>query len=210
MPQGSLYLISAPSGAGKTSLVKALLNEKSACNAESKLCVSVSHTTRPMRPGEVNGVNYHFVDVATFLAMKEKNDFLECAEVFGNRYGTSRAWVEERLASGWDVILEIDWQGAAQVKGMLPQSVGIFILPPSLEALEKRLTARGTDKPEVIADRMAKAVNEMSHYPQADYLVINDQFEAALADLQAIFRSNQLRRKVQEQRNSGLLGALLA
>jgi guanylate kinase len=163
-----------------------------------------------MRPGEVNGVNYHFVDVPTFLNMKEKNDFLECAEVFGNRYGTSRAWVEERLASGWDVILEIDWQGAAQVKGMMPESVGIFILPPSLEALEKRLTGRGTDKPEVIAGRMAKAVNEMSHYPQADYLVINDQFEAALADLQAIFRSNQLRRKVQEQRNSGLLGALLA
>ncbi len=210
MPQGSLYLISAPSGAGKTSLVKALLAAPSACNSESKLCVSVSHTTRPIRPGEVNGVNYHFVDVATFLAMKEKNDFLECAEVFGNRYGTSRAWVEERLASGWDVILEIDWQGAAQVKGMLPQSVGIFILPPSLEALEKRLTGRGTDKPEVIADRMAKAVNEMSHYPQADYLVINDQFEAALADLQAIFRSNQLRRKVQEQRNSTLLAALLA
>jgi guanylate kinase len=210
MPQGSLYLISAPSGAGKTSLVKALLAAPSACNAESKLCVSVSHTTRPMRPGEVNGVNYHFVNVPTFLAMKEKNDFLECAEVFGNRYGTSRAWVEERLGSGWDVILEIDWQGAAQVKGMMPESVGIFILPPSLEALEKRLTGRGTDKPEVIADRMAKAVNEMSHYPQADYLVINDQFEAALADLQAIFRSNQLRRKVQEQRNSGLLGALLA
>ena len=210
MPQGSLYLISAPSGAGKTSLVKALLAAPSACNVESKLCVSVSHTTRPMRPGEVNGVNYYFVNVATFLAMKEKNDFLECAEVFGNRYGTSRAWVEERLASGWDVILEIDWQGAAQVKGMMPESVGIFILPPSLEALEKRLTGRGTDKPEVIADRMAKAVNEMSHYPQADYLVINDQFEAALADLQAIFRANQLRRKVQEQRNSTLLAALLA
>lgn len=210
MPQGSLYLISAPSGAGKTSLVKALLNEKSACNVESKLCVSVSHTTRPIRSGEVNGVNYHFVDLPTFLAMKAKNDFLECAEVFGNRYGTSKAWVQERLGQGWDVILEIDWQGADQVKRLLPDSVGIFILPPSLEALEKRLTGRGTDKPDVIAQRMAKAVNEMSHYPQADYLVINDTFETALADLQVIFRSNQLRRRVQEQRNSALLAALLA
>lgn len=210
MPQGSLYLISAPSGAGKTSLVKALLAASQQSAAGPGLCVSVSHTTRPMRPGEQDGVNYHFVSKDGFKAMVEKGDFLEHAEVFGNFYGTSKTWVRERLGQGWDVILEIDWQGAAQIKKLLPESVGIFILPPSLQTLEKRLTGRGTDKPEVIAARMAKAVNEMSHYPQADFLVINDQFEVALADLQAIFRSSQLRRKVQEQRNSALLAALLA
>ena len=210
MPQGSLYLISAPSGAGKTSLVKALLMAAKESALSPGLCVSVSHTTRPMRPGEQDGVNYHFVDKAKFTAMVARGDFLEHAEVFGNFYGTSKAWVQERLAQGWDVILEIDWQGAAQIKKLLPQSVGIFILPPSLEALQKRLTGRGTDKPEVIAERMAKAVNEMSHYPQADFLVINDHFDTALADLQAIFRANQLRRGVQEQRNARLLAALLA
>ncbi len=206
MPQGSLYLISAPSGAGKTSLVKALL----AASEAGGLCVSVSHTTRPMRPGEQDGVNYHFVDAATFKAMIGRGEFLEHAEVFGNLYGTSKLWVQDRLKQGWDVILEIDWQGAAQIKRMLPNSVGIFILPPSLVELEKRLTTRGQDKPEVIAARMAKAVNEMSHYPQADYLVINDRFEAALADLQAIFRGNQLQLRVQAARNSALLAALLA
>ncbi len=209
MPQGSLYLISAPSGAGKTSLVKASLAAANA-GAGPGLCVSVSHTTRSMRPGEQDGVNYHFVDPATFKAMVRRGDFLEHAEVFGNFYGTSKAWVQERLAAGWDVILEIDWQGAAQIKRLLPDSVGIFILPPSLDTLEKRLTARGQDKPEVIAGRMAKAVNEMSHYPQADYLVINDVFETALADLLAIFRAKQLRLGVQEQRNTALLAALLA
>jgi guanylate kinase len=211
MPHGSLYLISAPSGAGKTSLVKALLHaSQSAAHTGARLCVSVSHTTRPMRPGEQDGVNYHFVDTATFSAMAGRGAFLEHAEVFGNHYGTSRAWVEERLAQGWDVILEIDWQGAAQIKKLLPEAVSIFILPPSRETLEQRLNNRGQDKPEVIAARMAKAVNEMSHYPQADYLVINDQFEVALADLAAIFRSNQLRRGVQEARNRALLAALLS
>jgi guanylate kinase len=209
MPQGSLYLISAPSGAGKTSLVKALLAAPKE-GVGPGLCVSISHTTRPMRPGEQDGVNYHFVTKDTFKSMVAKGDFLEHAEVFGNFYGTSKAWVRERLSQGWDVILEIDWQGAAQIKKLLPASVGIFILPPSLVALEKRLTGRGTDKPEVIAERMAKAVNEMSHYPQADYLVINDHFETALADLSAIFRANQLRREVQKERNSALLAALLA
>ncbi len=210
MPQGSLYLISAPSGAGKTSLVNALLAASKDGVLNAGLCVSVSHTTRPMRPGEQDGVNYHFTDAATFKAMVGRGDFLEHAEVFGNFYGTSKLWVQERLGQGWDVILEIDWQGAGQIKKLLPESVGIFILPPSLDALEKRLTTRGQDKPEVIAARMEKAVAEMSHYPQADYLVINDRFEAALADLQAIFRANQLRRKVQEERNSALLAALLA
>ncbi|MEY4642279.1 MAG: guanylate kinase [Pseudomonadota bacterium] len=209
MPQGSLYLISAPSGAGKTSLVKALL-AAGKCDTDMGLCVSISHTTRPMRPGEQDGVNYHFVDADSFTAMVGRGEFLEHAEVFGNFYGTSKAWVQERLGQGWDVILEIDWQGADQIKKLLPDSIGIFILPPSRDALERRLTTRGTDKPEVIAARMAKAVNEMSHYPQADYLVINDHFETALADLQAVFRANQLRRPVQEARNAALLSALLA
>ena len=209
MPHGSLYLISAPSGAGKTSLVKALLGRADDRYPGKGLCVSVSHTTRPMRPGETDGVNYHFVDVAIFQAMVANGDFLEHAEVFGNFYGTSRHWVEERLQDGWDVILEIDWQGAAQIKAQMPQAVGVFILPPSRAALEQRLTQRGQDKPEVIAARMAKAVSEMSHYEQADYLVINDAFDQALGDLQAIFRSNQLRRGVQQQRFGELLKNLL-
>lgn len=209
MPHGSLYLISAPSGAGKTSLVKALLSEPLPPSHGAGLCVSVSHTTRPMRPGEADGVNYHFVDQATFSAMAARGEFLEHAQVFGNFYGTSRSWVEHRLAQGWDVILEIDWQGAAQIKHLLPASISIFILPPSRGTLEERLTNRGQDKPEVIAARMAKAVSEMSHYAQADYLVINDDFQTALADLRAIFRSNQLRRGLQEARNRALLAELL-
>lgn len=209
MPDGTLYLISAPSGAGKTSLVKALL-AGAEDGSGTGLCVSVSHTTRQRRPGEVDGVNYHFVDRPAFEAMVARGDFLEHAEVFGNLYGTSRAWVAERLAQGWDVILEIDWQGARQVQQLLPASVGIFILPPSLDALLERLNRRGQDRPEVIASRMAKAVSEMSHYGQADYLVINDDFASALADLQAIFRANQLRRPVQQARHGGLLAALLS
>jgi guanylate kinase len=210
MPQGSLYLISAPSGAGKTSLVKALVSAAEAGFPGKGLRVSVSHTTRPQRPGEVNGENYHFVDVATFRRMIGEGAFLEHAEVFGNFYGTSRAWVEEQLADGVDVILEIDWQGADQIKGLLPDSVRIFILPPSRAALEQRLVGRGTDKPEVIADRMAKAAHEMSHYADADFLVINDRFEDAVADLQAILRSTLLRREVQQVRHSGLIKSLFS
>ena len=209
MSQGSLYLISAPSGAGKTSLVNALLAQP-VSSIGAGLCVSVSHTTRAVRPGEQDGVNYHFVDRATFQAMIAAGDFLEHAEVYGNYYGTSRRWVEQRLAQGWDVILEIDWQGAEQVQRLMPASIGIFVLPPSRDTLEERLTRRGQDKPEVIADRMAKAVSEMSHYGQADYLVINDDFATALADLQAIFRSNQLKKDVQQARNAGLLASLLS
>ena len=209
MSQGSLYLISAPSGAGKTSLVNALLAQP-VSSIGAGLCVSVSHTTRAMRPGEQDGVNYHFVDRAAFQAMIAAGDFLEHAEVYGNYYGTSRRWVEQRLAQGWDVILEIDWQGAEQVQRLMPASIGIFVLPPSRDTLEERLTRRGQDKPEVIADRMAKAVSEMSHYGQADYLVINDDFATALADLQAIFRSNQLKKDVQQARNAGLLASLLS
>lgn len=210
MPQGSLYLISAPSGAGKTSLVNALLAAANDGNQEASLCVSVSHTTRPMRPGEEDGVNYHFVDISTFKKMIKSGDFLEHASVFGNFYGTSRKWVEEQLAGGLDVILEIDWQGASQIQALLPDAISIFILPPSREALEERLNTRGQDLPEVIAQRMAKAVSEMEHYAQADFLIINAVFERALADLQAVFRSNQLRRTVQQQRHAALLKALLS
>ncbi len=209
MPQGSLYLISAPSGAGKTSLVTALLADPPK-GPGTGVCVSVSHTTRPMRPGEQDGINYHFIDRSDFRTMIDRGDFLEHAEVFGNHYGTSRRWVEERLGQGWDVILEIDWQGAAQVKQLLPGAIGIFILPPSRNTLQERLNRRGQDRPEIIAGRMAQAVSEMSHYGQADYLVINDDFASALADLRAIFRANQLRLPLQQARNGGLLASLLS
>ena len=145
MPQGSLYLISAPSGAGKTSLVNALLAQP-VSSIGAGLCVSVSHTTRAMRPLEQDGVDYHFVDRASFQAMIAAGDFLEHAEVYGNYYGTSRRWVEQRLAQGWDVILEIDWQGAEQVQRLMPASIGIFVLPPSRDTLEERLTRRGVDR----------------------------------------------------------------
>ncbi|MDR2214013.1 MAG: guanylate kinase [Pseudomonadales bacterium] len=210
MPAGNLYLISAPSGAGKTSLVKALLHaQDGAGHPGARLCVSVSHTTRAKRPGEEHGVNYHFVDADTFQTMRERGEFLEHALVFGNFYGTSRAWVEQRLAEGWDVILEIDWQGAAQIKRLLPEALSIFILPPSLEALRERLTNRGQDGEEVIAQRMAKAAHELSHFEQADYLVINDDFDRAVADLLAIFRANSLRRAAQTERHAALLASLL-
>ena len=211
MPSGNLYLISAPSGAGKTSLVKALLQAHNAPNYPGAgLCVSVSYTTRPMRPGEVDGVNYHFVDAATFKSMEQRGDFLEHAVVFGNFYGTSRSWVEQRLAQGWDVVLEIDWQGAAQIKELIQNSISIFVLPPSREALRERLTNRGQDGEEVIAERMAKAVHEMSHYEQADYLVVNDEFDQALDDLLSIFRANLLRRSVQADRHQSLINSLLS
>ena len=185
MSAGSLFLISAPSGAGKTSLVDALI--KAANNTQGEnLCVSVSHTTRTMRPGEVDGTNYHFVSAEAFAQMVEYGEFLEHAEVFGNNYGTSKAWVNQRLKQGCSVILEIDWQGAAQVKQIMPEAISIFILPPSLETLRGRLTSRGQDDATVIEKRMAEAVNELSHYAQADYLLINDNFEAALNGLMDI------------------------
>ncbi|HEY7774897.1 MAG TPA: guanylate kinase [Kineobactrum sp.] len=200
---GTLYTISAPSGAGKTSLVNALLER---CE---QLRVSVSHTTRRQRPGEQNGVNYHFIDEAGFHAMLDKSAFLEHARVFGNLYGTSRAWVEEQLGAGTDVILEIDWQGAQQVKQQLPTTCGIFILPPSREALEQRLNGRGQDDPAVIAARMTQAVEEMSHFVQSDYLVVNNDFEQALAELAAIITCHRLATPRQHQVLAGLLDNLL-
>lgn len=201
---GTLYIISAPSGAGKTSLVKALIDN------EPQIRVSVSHTTRAMRPGEVEGVNYHFVGREQFQAMIDNSELLEHAEVFGNLYGTSQAWVEQTLRDGFDLILEIDWQGAQQVRRLMPQSKSIFILPPTQEALRHRLTNRGQDSGEIIEQRMREAVSEMSHYVEYDYLLINDDFAHALSDLKAIFRANQLLQSPQQQRHRGLLSELLA
>lgn len=203
MPTGTLYTVSAPSGAGKTSLVKALVD------SDSQITVSVSHTTRDRRPGEEHGVNYHFVEHEQFLEMLGVDAFLEHAQVFDNYYGTSKEWVEETLAAGRDVILEIDWQGAAQVRRLLPDTVGIFILPPSQKALRERLTGRGQDDESVIERRMEQAIDEMSHYVEADYLVINDNFDEALRELRAIVTAQRQRRALQQQRHSGLLQALL-
>jgi len=201
---GTLYIVSAPSGAGKTSLVKALLD------AQPQIRVSVSHTTRPMRPGEVDGVNYHFVSREEFSQRLEHDEFLEHAEVFGNLYGTSQRWLEQTLSEGFDLILEIDWQGAQQVRRLMPQAKSIFILPPTQEALRQRLTNRGQDSDDVIETRMREAVSEMTHYVEYDYLVINDDFAHALIDLQAIFRANQLLQTSQQERFRGLLEQLLA
>jgi len=201
--KGTLYTVSAPSGAGKTSLVAALIE------ANQNLTVSVSHTTRPMRPGEKDGVNYHFVDRDTFQAMLERSEFLEQAEVFGNLYGTSQLWVEEQLAAGVDVILEIDWQGAQQVKRLMPDTRAIFILPPSRDTLRERLTSRGQDDDTVIQRRMEQAEQEMSHYIESDFLVLNGDFDTALGELQSIIACHRLRTPVQANRLSTTLQDLL-
>jgi len=202
--QGTLYTISAPSGAGKTSLVAELLKRT------AQLSVSVSHTTRPMRPGEEDGVNYHFISHEVFQQMLGETAFLEHAQVFDNFYGTSQKWVESELARGEDVILEIDWQGAQQVRRLMPETVAIFILPPSREALNQRLTGRGQDDDSVIQRRMDAAVAEMSHYVEGDYVVINDDFNTALADLEAIIRARRLQLDKQQDRHATLLSALLS
>lgn len=201
---GTLYILSAPSGAGKSSLLRALLDAM-----EGSVAVSVSHTTRKPRAGEINGSDYHFVDVATFQAMVGEGVFLEHARVFDNYYGTSRPAVEQQLAAGQDVVLEIDWQGARLVRELMPESTGIFILPPSREALRERLQGRGQDDAAVIERRMRDAISEMSHYDEYDYLVINDVFERAHEDLVAILRSRRLRLAQQSQGQAGLLHALL-
>lgn len=202
--RGTLYTVSAPSGAGKTSLVKALLE------AVVNIRVSVSHTTRTMRSGEENGINYHFVDESTFVTMINNNAFLEHAKVFNHYYGTAQDWVESILANGEDVILEIDWQGAEQTRRLLPDCVSIFILPPSLKALEERLNGRGQDDSTVINHRLAEAQEEMSHLVEADYLVINDDFDTALSELRAIILSQRLTVKNQQQKNHKLLKELLS
>lgn len=203
MISGKLYIISAPSGAGKTSLVKQLIAEM------DDLAVSVSHTTRAMRSGEQNGIDYFFVSVETFKAMIERQAFLEHAQVFDNFYGTAQQTVEDNLAKGLDVILEIDWQGAQQVRRMLPESLSIFILPPSIAVLSQRLQNRGQDNPEVIARRMRDAVTEMSHYPEYDYLIVNDDFSLALQQLKSIVIANRLTQNQQQQTLAALLQDLL-
>ncbi len=200
---GQLYMVSAPSGAGKTSLVRALVE------ANDDLSVSVSHTTRRKRPGEVDGINYHFISEAQFNDIKRQGGFFEWAQVFDNFYGTSKQSVIELLNQGVDVILEIDWQGASQVKQQMPDSVAIFILPPSTATLRDRLTQRGQDEPSVIERRMQSARDEISHYANADFIVLNDNFETALSDLQAIVRSQQLSQYHQSQHLTSVIEDLL-
>lgn len=202
--RGTLYIISAPSGAGKTSLVKALTD------SDDGVQVSVSHTTRDMRPGEADGVNYNFVTKEVFIQMVGRGDFLEHAEVFGNYYGTSQSWVEQTLDSGRDVILEIDWQGAQQVRHLMPEAQSIFIIPPSKHALQQRLDGRGQDSAEVIAGRMQEAASESSHYGEFDYLVVNDLFEVALDDLKSILRARRLRIGAQQKNVANILQDLLS
>lgn len=204
MPQGTLFIVSAPSGAGKTSLVRELIESLDGIR------VSVSHTTRAQRRGEVDGVNYHFVNIAEFEAMISQGEFFEYAQVFDNFYGTSRSAVEALLKAGQDVILEIDWQGAQQVREQVPDSVSIFILPPSCDELERRLANRGTDAHATIARRMRDAVSEMSHYDEYDYLVINDDFTTALRELQALVIAQRLSLVRQQGSHGPLLAALLS
>ncbi len=201
--QGTLFVVSAPSGAGKTSLVKALIE------STPNIHVSVSHTTRVQRPGEVNGVNYHFTTQDGFGAMLEENAFLEHAEVFGNLYGTSKQAVADKLKAGMDVVLEIDWQGAQQIRRQAPEAVSLFILPPSREVLEQRLIGRGQDANEVIRKRMAQANEQISHHVEFDYLVINDNFEKALKEMQAVVLAQRLRILNQCERHADLIRSLI-
>ncbi len=203
MSKGTLYIISAPSGAGKTSLVKELLT------VTDQIMVSVSHTTRAMRPGEVDGTDYHFVSQDDFQQMVAEGAFLEHAQVFDNYYGTSQQHVEDQLASGMDVILEIDWQGARQVRKLMPDCRSIFILPPSKAALQERLQNRGQDDASIIERRMRDAVNEMSHYAEFDYMVVNDDFKLALQDLKSIIIANRLSQLRQAENLENLLSELL-
>ncbi len=201
---GTLFIVSAPSGAGKTSLLKALVD------VEPGVVVSVSHTTRNMRPGERPGRDYHFVDRDRFLQMVADGAFLEHAEVFGNFYGTSESGIQEQLKKELDVILEIDWQGARQVRERFPDARSIYILPPTPAALRERLKSRGQDSEEIIARRMREAVSEMSHCPEFDYLVVNDDFQVALRELRCILSATRLRQSNQARRLGERLRALLA
>lgn len=199
-----LYIISAPSGGGKTSLMKAVVSKM------DNLVVSVSYTTRPPRPGEIHGVNYYFVDKKTFEQMRDHGDFLEYAEVFGHFYGTSKSWVADQIQKNKDVILEIDWQGAEQTRKLFPKSsVSIFILPPSLDTLYDRLKQRKQDSAEVIQKRMAEAKSECTHFNQFDYIVINDDFDTAIADLESIIQATRLHCEPQCKKYQNLIKKIL-
>lgn len=200
---GTLYIVSAPSGAGKSSLVNALIKRL------PFVYLSISHTTRATRPGETDGEHYHFVTTETFLDMVERGEFLEHAQVFDNYYGTSQVWVQNQLDQGHDVILEIDWQGAQQIRQKMPDTKGIFIMPPSREALQERLEKRAQDSAEVIARRMKDATNEMSHFHEYDFIVVNDDFYKALDELCAVFIANRMTLAKQQERHGALFEHLL-
>ncbi len=207
---GNLFILSAPSGAGKSSLIKALLDKHAQQSAgDAALQVSVSHTTRDPRPGEVDGEHYHFVSREAFEALIEQGAFFEWAEVFGNYYGTSRVTIEQTLSKGIDVFLDIDWQGARQVKQQIPSAIGIFILPPSVEVLQQRLDGRGQDSPEVIASRMQQAKDEMSHYNEFDFVLVNDDFDTTLKDFENVVFAQRQQLNNQQLRHESLIDALL-
>ena len=191
---GTLFIVTAPSGAGKTTLVSGLLER------DPLVRLSVSYTTRAPRTGEVNGQHYHFIDVPAFRALRDKGEFLEWAEVHNNYYGTSKRWLEDQMRAGRDILLEIDWQGAQQVRKVFPKAVGVFILPPSLEELERRLRGRGTDSEDVIARRVLGARGEMRHVAEFDYVIIHENLPAAIEDLVAVVRASRLRYANQEAR----------
>ncbi len=201
---GNLFIVAAPSGGGKTSLVKKLTT------LLPKIEISISHTTRAIRPGETEAVDYFFIDEPRFLSLIAEQAFIEHARVFNHYYGTSVAQVKARLAAGIDVILDIDWQGAQQIKHFFPEAVTVFIIPPSLEALQERLQARGQDKQEIINARMRQAQEELSHYEQFDYLIVNDDFDKAAFELQAIVINNRLQIKRQSKQQAKLLSFLLS
>lgn len=201
---GNLYIVAAPSGGGKTSLVRKLVDTL------ERIEVSISHTTRAMRPGEKHGVDYFFVDDEEFIGMANDNAFIENARVFNHLYGTSAAQISKRLLQGIDVVLDIDWQGAQQIRRSFPNAISVFIIPPSLEALKLRLMNRRQDKDEIISERMKKAQDELSHYPEFDYLIVNDDFEHAAAELGAIVIANRLRMDRQVNKQSKLLSFLMS
>ena len=202
--RGQLFIVAAPSGAGKSSLVNAVLARTQG------ICLSISYTSRGARPGERHAQHYHFVDKAEFERMVAAGDFFEHALVHGDYKGTARQSVEPQLAAGQDVLLEIDWQGARQVKSKVPDALGVFILPPSREALESRMRSRGQDSEETIQRRLAAAREEMSHYDEFDFVIVNEDFETAVSEMQAIFIGSRQRRHVQQQRHAQLIAALLA
>lgn len=202
MTSGALFIVTAPSGAGKTSLVRELVKD------DDSLCISVSHTTRPRREGERDGVDYFFVDREEFERKRDADAFLEHAEVYGHCYGTSREWVQQHREQGLDVILEIDWQGAEQVRKLDPTACSIFILPPSVETLRQRLETRALDDEKTIERRMRQARQELAQSKKSDYLVINEEFERALADIRAIIRSRHLRREEQQSRYDAIGGGI--